>query len=73
MGGMVGQRVVGRGRSKREGIYVNIELSHFITQQKLTQICKATVPQFRKKKKEKVYSTEFEPYSLHLPLPGIIV
>jgi len=34
---------VGRGRSKREGIYVYIELIHFIIQQKLTQYCKTII------------------------------
>ena len=33
----------GQGRSKKEGVYVNIELTHFIVQQKLTQYCKATI------------------------------
>ena len=40
MGGMV-------GRSKREGIYVHIQLIHFVVQQKLTQHCKATLPQLK--------------------------
>ena len=34
------------GRSKREGIYVYIELIHFGVQQELTHHCKATIPQF---------------------------
>ena len=46
MGGRVG------GRCKREGIYVYIQLIHFIVQQKLTQHCKATLPQLKKKKRE---------------------
>ena len=33
----------GQGRSKKEGVYVYIELTHFIVQQKLTQHCKATI------------------------------
>ena len=37
MGGGVG------GRSEREGIYVYIQLIHFVVQQKLTQHCKATI------------------------------
>ena len=40
----VGQRRVG-GRSKGEGMYANIWLSHFIVLQKLTQHCKATISQ----------------------------
>ena len=32
----------------REGIHVYSELIHFIVQQKLTQHCKATVPQLKK-------------------------
>ena len=36
-GGAVG------GRFRREGIYVYIELIHFIVQKKLTQHCKATM------------------------------
>ena len=35
---------VGR-RSRREGIYVYVELIHFIVQQKLTQHCKAIILQ----------------------------
>ena len=38
------------GRSKREGICVYIWLILFVVQQKLTQHCKATIPQFKKKK-----------------------
>ena len=41
----------GCGRSKREGIYVYIYLITFIVQQKLTQHCKATISQLKKKKK----------------------
>ena len=39
----------GGGRSKREGIYVYIELIRFIVQQKLAQHCKAIVLQLKKK------------------------
>ena len=38
------------GRSQREGIYVYIQLSRFIVQQKLTQHCKAITLQLKKKK-----------------------
>ena len=41
---------MGGGRSKREGIYVYIHLIHFVVQQKLTQHCRVTIPQFKKKK-----------------------
>ena len=37
------------GRPKREGIYVYMQLAHFTLQRKLTQHCKATTPQFKKK------------------------
>ena len=37
------------GRAKRDGIYVYIQLVHFIVQQKLTQHCKATISQFKKR------------------------
>ena len=39
----------GGGRSQREGIYIYIELIHFIVQQELTQHCKAIILQFKKK------------------------
>ena len=39
------------GKSKKEGIYVYIWLIHFILQQKLTQHCKATILQLKKKKR----------------------
>ena len=32
---------------KREGIYVNIELIHFVVQQKLIQHCKPIILQFK--------------------------
>ena len=34
-----------KARSKREGIYVHIELIHFIAQHKLVQHCKAIILQ----------------------------
>ena len=40
-----GWGVGGRGRLKREGIFVYTWLIHFVAQQKLTQHCKATVLQ----------------------------
>ena len=40
------------GRFQREGIYVYIELTHFIVQQKLTQHCKAIILQLKKKIKD---------------------
>ena len=36
-------------RYKREGIYVYTQLIHFVVQQKLTQHCKATIPQLKQK------------------------
>ena len=39
------------GRLQREGIYVYIELIHFVVQQELTQHCKAIILQLKKKKK----------------------
>ena len=36
-------------RSKREGLYVYMWLTHFAVQQKLTQHCKPTISQFKKK------------------------
>ena len=41
MDGMQGRR------SKRKGIYVYIQLTYLIVQQKLTQHCKATIPQLK--------------------------
>ena len=41
------------GRLQREGIYVYIELIHFVVQQKLTQHCKAIILQLKKKKKKR--------------------
>ena len=40
------------GRSKREGVYVYIWLSHFILQQKPIQHCNAITPLQEKKKKK---------------------
>ena len=37
--------------SKKEGIYVYVPLIHFAVQHKLTQHCKATILQLKKKKK----------------------
>ena len=37
-------------KSKEEGMYVHMWLIHFAVQQKLTQHCKATVLQFKKKR-----------------------
>ena len=37
------------GTSKREEIYLYIQLIHFVVQQKLTKHCKATILQFKKK------------------------
>ena len=37
------------GRLKREWIYVNIQLIHFVVELKLTQHCKAVILQFFKK------------------------
>ena len=33
------------GRLKEEGIYVSLQLIHFVVQQKLTQQCKAIISQ----------------------------
>jgi len=38
----------GEGSSKREGVYVCIELIHFIVQQKLTQHWEAVILQLKK-------------------------
>ena len=43
---------IGGGRSQREGIYVCVELIHFLVQQKVTQHCKAIVFQFKNIKGE---------------------
>ena len=52
------------GRSKREGIQVYIQLVHFIVQQKLTQHCKATILQWKKKNE----TENSEPQRLYLLL-----
>ena len=44
MGGWVG------GRFKREGIYVYVQLIHFVVQQELTQYCKAIILQLKEPK-----------------------
>ena len=44
------------GRSKREGIYVYVQLIHFIVKQELTQHCKATISQFEKKSEWYIHS-----------------
>ena len=38
-----------RGKLKREGIYVYVQLIHFTVHQELTQHCKATILQLKKK------------------------
>ena len=42
-------RLVVGGSSRREGIYVYMQLIHFLIQQKLSQSCKAIILQFFKK------------------------
>ena len=37
------------GRFRREGVYVYMELSHLVVQQKLTQHCKSAILQSKKK------------------------
>ena len=46
--------------SKKEGIYVYVPLIHFAVQHKLTQHCKATILQLKKKKKLKKKKQEKE-------------
>ena len=53
-------------------IYGHIQLIHFIVQQKLAPYCKATTPQFKKKKKEKLVTVLFEANSV-LCLKGSMV
>ena len=36
------------GRPEREGMYVHLQLIHFVVQQKLTQHCKAVILQLKK-------------------------
>ena len=38
---------MGRRRSNKEGMYIHIELTHFVAQQKLTQHCKTTIAQLK--------------------------
>ena len=45
--GAMGVRV----RSEREGIFVYIELTHFVVHKKLTRCCKMTIPQFKNTKR----------------------
>ena len=40
------------GKSKEEGIYVYIQLIHFFVEGKLTQHCKTTILQLKKKKRD---------------------
>ena len=40
-----------RGRSKREGMHVQVQLIHFIVQQTLAQHCKEIILQFKRKEK----------------------
>ena len=40
------------GRSNREGLYAYLWLIHFITQQKVTQHCKAAKPQWNKERRK---------------------
>ena len=47
---MGGMGVGVEGRSKREGIYVYIQLIPFIVEQKLTEHCKAIILQLKKKR-----------------------
>ena len=42
---------MGRKSKKRVWTYEYVQLSHFVVQQKLTPHCKATLPQFKRKKK----------------------
>ena len=51
------------GKLKREQIYVCIELIHFTVEQKLTQHCKATIPQFKKKNRFEEFSKTMKPVS----------
>ena len=47
-------------KSKKEGIFLYVQLSHFAVQQKLTQHCKATIFQ-KGLKKKKVYNASAFP------------
>ena len=49
-------------KSKKEGIYVYMWLIHFTLQQKLTQHCKASTLQFKKKKKKRSNRSTLNPF-----------
>ena len=52
------ESAVGCGEgSERKGIYTPMLLIHFVVQQKLTQHCKATTPQFYKQNRKKLNSS----------------
>ena len=57
-------KALGR-RLKKDGIYVYIQLIHFVVQQKLTQHCKAIILQWGGKKKEfyVLYHLQVQPLS----------
>ena len=57
-------------RSKREGLYVYMLLTHFAIQQKLTQHCKPTISRF-KKRWGKFFFIAFLRDSAHSSLPSI--
>ena len=40
---------MGGGEAQMGGVYVYLQLIHFVAQQKLAQHCKATTPQLKKK------------------------
>ena len=68
MGGLGGVGwEAGVGRSKREGIYVYIQLIHFTVQEKLTQRCKAILLQL-KKKKIQAQTVSLENFTKHLKM-----
>ena len=50
-GDLDGWDVCGGKEVQRERVYVCIWIIHVVVQQKLTQNCKAPIPQFKKKKK----------------------
>ena len=49
-------------RSKREGIYVYVQLIHAVVQQKLTQHCKALILQLKINKSKTNYPIEKETF-----------
>ena len=51
-------------KSKEEGIYVYVWLIHFAVQQKLTQHCKATILQLKKKSVLSTYTWQARFYAL---------